>query len=425
MSIAVTATQKFDFQDLVCVEMMLRFHHLADAQFRVEPQGGEDGELLFGAFAPGARAEIQVKGAAGTVTLGTIATCLAHSPPHEASGTLLERLLAEPNRMVVLVMSGRCDDAASVYAVPPDWLGTQHAQGAIKVADASALLAAFAVAELPGKEGGTLKIKRQEHCRAVAAATKPDMLRAALQRLIVLERLTDAELEMRCANWLRGTHRIPSDRIPDVLGRLRAAVKEAKIQGKDAFPLIRSVLKDAAPPPIRPQDYILRDDEASWISDLSRDRVLLLSGPPRVGKTDAARWVAAEFEPHGYEIRESNDVDTAERFLLEPGDALRLAILDDPLGGTHAVLDPMRALSRISVLIPRLAQGRKLIVAQAQDHLLAASRKSKLAEVVTGGHAWRDLGAVSKAFLGRLWRQLTRTILGCRRTASRDSGTGS
>lgn len=406
MSIAVTATQKFDFQDLVCVEMMLRFHHLRDAQFLVEPDGGEDGELLFGTFAPGARAEIQVKGAAGSVTLGTIATCLAHSSPREASDTLLERLLADPGRIVVLVMSGRCDDAASVYAASPDWLGPMHAEGAIKVADASALLAAFATAELPGKEGGALKTKRQQHCRAVAAATKPDVLRAALRRLIILERLGDVELETRCANRLRTAHRIPGDRITDVLGRLRSAVKAAKAQREDAFPLVRAVLKDAVPPPIRPHDYVLRDEETSWVADLSHNRVLLLSGPPRVGKTDAARWVAAEFEPHGYEIRELTDVDTAERFLLEPGDALRLAILDDPLGGTHAVPDPGRALFRIGTLIPRLAQGRKLIVAQAQDRLLAVSRKVELSEVLTGGHAWRDLGTVSKAFLGRLWRQL-------------------
>ena len=49
-------------------------------------------------------------------------------------------------------MSGRWDDAASVYVL--------SAEDAVKQAAASALLAAFATAELPGKEGGTLKARR-------------------------------------------------------------------------------------------------------------------------------------------------------------------------------------------------------------------------------------------------------------------------
>jgi hypothetical protein len=69
MSIAITAPQKFDFQDIVCIEMMLRFAYIPDARFFVEPKDGEDGELHFMMHAPGSRAEIQVKGASGAVTL--------------------------------------------------------------------------------------------------------------------------------------------------------------------------------------------------------------------------------------------------------------------------------------------------------------------------------------------------------------------
>lgn len=63
---------------------------------------------------------------------------------------------------------------------------------------------------------------------------------------------------------------------------------------------------------------------------------MLLSGTPRVGKTFVARWVTAEFMPLGYEVQEFIDVESAERFLLKPGTAPRLALLDNPLEGRRS-----------------------------------------------------------------------------------------
>lgn len=387
---------------------MLRFHHIETAQFFAEPKDGEDGEVLFGSGLHIERAEIQVKGAAGAVTIDSVAGCLAHSPPHKASDTLLERLLGDPTRLVVLVVSGRCDDAASVYSAPFNWNGACHPDRTLKQGDADVLLDSFA--NLQGKEKGPLNAKRETHRRAVAAATDRGLLLIALHRLIILERLDEVELERQCADRLRSAHRIPGDRIPDVLSRLRLAVKTAKDQAIDAFPLVRAVLREAAPRPIRPQDYVCRGDEDDCATVLSRENILLLSGPPRVGKSDAARWVASEFQSYGYEIRETSDVDAADRFLLEPGESLRLVVLDDPLGGVHAAPDATRKLYRIDTLIRRLGPNRKLIIAQGQEQLLAVSRQSALHEVETGGHLWRNLGAVPPEFFGRLWQQISESL---------------
>lgn len=408
MSIAITAPQKFDFQDIVCVEMMLRFHHLEEMNFLVEPKGGEDGEIRFGQGLPTVCAEIQVKGAAGPVTIDVIASCLAHMPPRRATDTLLERLFHDPTRLVILIVSGRCDDAASIYSVPFSWTGACHPDHRIKRSDAVKLLSAFANLQHTGSGSSSLKTKREAHCKAVADAIDPMLLRCGLQRLIVLEQIEEVELESRCADRLRMVHRIPGDRIPDVLNRLRQAVKTAKIQAIDAVPLVQAVLRNAAPPPIRPQNFVTRGDEGDWATILSSKSVLLLSGPPRIGKTDAARWVAAEFESHGYEIRETNDVDIAERFLLEPGEAQRLVVLDDPLGGVHVVPDAARRLSRIEGLIQRSQPKRKIIISQGQEHLLATSRQSELSEVRTGNQAWVDLGIMPPGFLSRLWQQISR-----------------
>ena len=53
----------------------------------------------------------------------------------------------------------------------------------------------------------------------------------------------------------------------------------------------------------------------------------------RSGKSIAARWVAAEFERCGARVESFAAVEEAERFLLNPGTELRVAVLDDPLGG--------------------------------------------------------------------------------------------
>lgn len=406
MSIAITAPQKFAFQDLVCIETMLRFYAHDDVTLLVEPDGGEDAELTFTAAGRRARCEIQVKGASGAITLADVAACLAHAPPRRAAPTLLERVINDPNRLALLVMSGRADDAGAIYRVEGAWQGEPHAASRIKAADATAFLAAFAVADVAGSDGGKLKSKRQAHNSALAASANPAIVREALSRTLILDQVDDDWLETRCAERLRRDYGIPSDRTAAVLLELRAAIGEAKANKTDAFPGLRRILALASPPPIRPSDYVARGNEAELIDALSRDNVLLLSGTPRVGKTYVARWVAAEFMPLGYDVQEFADVEPAERFLLEPGTAPRLALIDDPLGGSQVSAQAPRSLARLTDLIGRIRPQRKLLVAQGLEPLLATSRTASLAQAITARRRWRDIGELESAFLVSLWRAL-------------------
>jgi len=131
----------------------------------------------------------------------------------------------------------------------------------------------------------------------------------------------------------------------------RAAVKAAKSRAEDAIPLARRVLTAAAAP-IRPDHYVQRGIETSLAEILSREGVLLLSGTPRVGKSSAARWVAADFVQHGYDLQEFSEVEDAERFLLgdgrlipEPGCLEHLAANVDRLP-SNPTLDDIRRLAR-------------------------------------------------------------------------------
>ncbi len=410
MTIAITAPQKFAFQDLVCIETMLRFCVHADAKLLIEPEGGEDAELTFAVGGRPVRCEIQVKGAGGAIALADVAACLAHAPPRRTDPTLLERLMADPDRLALLVMSGRADDASSVYLGGSAWQGERHAGSRIKAADATALIAAFAIADIAGSDGGTLKIKRQAHIASFAASADPTTIREALGRIIIIDQVDDDGLEARCAERLRLDHGVPSDRTTPVLLEMRAAVGEAKSNKTDAFALLRRILARASPPPIRPGDYIARGDEAHLVAALSRDDVLLLSGTPRVGKSYAARWIAAEFMPLGYDVQEFADIDLAERFLLEPGTAPRLALLDDPLGGSQVSAQATRSLARLALLIGRTRPQRKLLVAQGLEPLLATCRTPSLDETVTGHRRWRDMGDPEPIFLVSLWRSLALTF---------------
>ncbi|MET3519111.1 hypothetical protein [Mesorhizobium abyssinicae] len=406
MTIAITAPQKFAFQDLVCVEMMLRFWSESSAAFFVEPDGGEDGELVFAAGHTISRCEIQVKGAEAAVSLAALATCLAHTPPRRADSTLLERLIADPERLALLVVSGRADDASSVYLGSPSWLGDRHSKAQISDARTNALIQAFAVAEVPGAEDGKLKGEREAHNAAFARDADVSEVRDALRRVIVLDQIDDAALQTRVAERLRQNHYLPADRADAVIRELTEAVAKAKTNRSDAFPLLRAVVAKAAPPAIRPPAYVLRGDETSLFDEFSRENVILLSGTPRTGKSFAARWLASEFMPLGYDVQEFADVDGAERFLLDPGDALRVALLDDPLGESGASSDSTRSLSRLSKLIGRIRPQRKLLVSQGMAPLLATARTASLGQTHTGGRYWKDLSNPEAEFLVDMWKSL-------------------
>ena len=356
------------------------------------------------------RLEVQVKGASGTVTLEALASYLAHTPARRADHTLLERLIADTSRMAVLVMSGRANDAVSVYVVGREWVGEPHPAKRISASHAKALLDAFAVAEVAGNDTGALKGQRQLHNAALAKSANIAIVREALSRLVIIEQVDEAELESRCAEHLRRAHAIPSDHAPDLLRRLRGVVKMAKSRRCYAFPSFREVLTSASPPPIRPINYVPRGVETDLEDALSLEGVLLLSGTPRVGKSFVARWLAADFMDAGYEVQEFSDAEGAERFLLDPGAALRLAVLDDPLGGSYVSPEAARSLARIERLISRLTIRRKLIVAQGLEPLLATARATSLDDVKTAKHSWRDMGTFSPTFLAAVWNSLASTF---------------
>jgi hypothetical protein len=400
VNIAITSPAKFTFQDLVCADLMFRFLAEPEVEFFPEHTGGEDGLLRLTKAATVTNLEIQVKGSHGDVDLSAIARCLIHYPPRASRSSLLERIYDDPNRFAVLVYSGRCNDAASVYVADPEWAGEAHSETRITASVVEQLRVAYKGADPDGKAGGKLQTARKAQAKSFIDSADLEKLRAALRRVIVVELRREGEVIAACEAAMHG---IALDRRRDVLNRIKDHISEAKAQASDAFPKVRTILAMNRLGEIRPADYVLRGPEAVWIDELSQSRALLMSGRTRVGKSDAARYVASEFVQLGYEVRQVFDVQAAERFLQEPGDAPRLVLLDDPLN-FHAPASGA-TLTLIEKLIRRLRPNQALIVAQGQETLLDVAQRATVLGFSTAGKQWIDLSKFTPEFLEAVWRR--------------------
>ena len=415
MSIEVTGPQKYEFQDLTCVALWLRFSRLKRLKLFIEPLGKEDALFCFSNDGTICRVETQVKGASGAIGLDTVAHCLAHFPPHTDKNSLFERLVADTNTFVLLVMTGRCTDAAAKFSVSRPWLPTVPRSGSILLDDAKALLKEFA--RQYHDADSDLDLKRKKRCAELSRITSPSDLRSSAVRLGIEEQVTEELVRSDCESSLRSEFLVPNDRLEDAINALAATIRNTKYDSRQARRLINaspklfSTVRQFARSSIRPIDYVRRgDEEDSWRASLSQGGALLLSGPPRCGKSYASLYVAAEFQTRGYDIKQGTDVEEASRFLLDNAAGERIYVLDDPLGALQPTSDAFRVFERLRWLIPRLPANRRLIVAQSQDQLFEVLGKTSLHDCAIAKVKWRDLSSVPSGFLADAWQNMANEV---------------
>jgi len=399
MSIARTAPESFELQDLVCVELILRFGFQRIERFLVEPKGGEDGALH--TLAPDLLLyEIQGKASATMATLKDLALWLTHFPERRDTEMLLERLIADSSRRLIVVVAGRASDALDRLTAPAKWTGEPLKARPMKLA--KSLLEAFRASAIDHKSTGELHASRVAHHTKSAEAMTVAQIRDVLGRVIIIDRADKANVMERIACHLRAKG-IPDDVHPEVIGRLRAIVGLKRKGVEDLASAIADQVSRDVPHSVRPLDYVPGAEEAVWTETMRNGNCLLLSGVTRSGKSVAARWVAAEFERHGAQIDTFTRVEEAERFLLSPGAGLRVAVLDDPLGGAHPAPEPERQLQRLEALVGKLNAARRLIVAQGRERLLEVAGVESLTDCAIQGQEWVDTAGRPVAFLADLW----------------------
>ncbi|WP_139832890.1 hypothetical protein [Pseudomonas sp. R45(2017)] len=403
MSIATVGPKKYDFQDLVCVDIFLRYYNFEKAELYIEPEASEDAKVILPFLSGKEVIEVQVKGSQADLTLTELATWLAHFEERKSSNMLIERLCAKQDVSVVFVASARCNDNVSKFCKGAMASWDPHVKKLSREVARDLLSELKNHAELLESSESSLDKERGQHLKKFVKNAKIDKVRNDLARLIILENVLNDGLRDSCENRLRKL-RVPADRFEILINRLTAIIKNAKDNKGDCYPALFAELNKNLPEITRPQNYIFRGNEESWKSELSENNILLLSGSPRVGKTNAGRWVAAEFEELGYQLKLSSNLEEIERFLLDTTPGERLAVLDDPLGGVLLTNDPVRTLSKIQQLSRQLSPSRKLVVSQVQDRLLQVTGAARLENTKLGTFVWHDLGLYDCDFLAEVWR---------------------
>jgi len=403
MSIARTAPESFEFQDLACVAAVLRF---VDAgvgidRFVVEPKGGEDGSLHTTAPDP-VHYEVQVKAGTTPATLKSLALWMTHFPERRDSGMLIERLLADPHRMLVAIATGRASDALEPFVVGDEWSGGPSTT-TVKVDLANQFIAAFVASPIDDNGQGDLHKKRVLHHASMAATLTVDQVRELLTRVAIVDQATKDSVTDRIERHLR-KRGIPDDRLGDMVKRLRASVGTKRKNGEDLASALEVQIAREIPTSISPVDYVPGLEEADWTARLSAANCLLLSGVTRCGKSTTANWIAGQFERHGARVNQFGTMEEVERFLLDSASGLRIAVLDDPLGGAYQAPEPERQLHRLTAFIPRLRTNRRLIVSQGQERLLEVAGVATLQDSRPGGVDWVDMSERPSAFLASLWQ---------------------
>lgn len=415
MSIEITGPERYEFQYCVTLELVLLFW--ANGVRAVVDSGGEDSTLDIVIDGSNFEIELQVKGAeshAKAIDSEVLREYLAHFPSRKAKNSLLERLLDNSEKLVLFVCTQRAMDFASPLVVRHDWQGKVHRVPPLPGAAAELFIEQL-IASKPVKDT-KLEKEREKALFDLGGKTTATKLNTAFQRLFVQDNVTKGSVIARLYERLRALG-IPNDRVKLATLQMLQKVRDSKGLGLDVVPALREILDSEITPSVRPLDYVPRGGEATWTHELSTQRALLLSGPPRCGKTDAANWIASEMQSFGFDVVSTGLVEEAERVLLDNSRREILVVLDDPLGsdfdkGSRAA----QALQRLQSLVRRIQPSRRLIVSQSQEALLSVSDCNSLDEVQTGTLQWHDLGICPPSFLTKVWNaqsqsnQVTETV---------------
>lgn len=405
MSIELTGPKKYKFQDHVCVLLAILAVTDADASMQVEPQDGEDALLTLGKDGTTHHVEIQVKGAEGAIGAESLVDWLAHFPAFRADGSLLERLVTDARRSVLFVASGRCNDATVIHTIPLSARTTSLDPGTVKRETEAGIRAALeGYAKASPSTDKDLAKSRRAHIGKQLPLMPNKALQDALYRVLISEQLDDAEILRRIREALQSLHQVVPDQVENVLGQIESIVSREKRSGNNLLPdVAKAIASGKAKDPLVAASYVQRNEEPVLLDRLSRECAILITGVPRVGKSFCARSIAFTLQKQGYIVRICGDLAEADRFLTEPVTEFRVALVDDPLGGAHAAENADRELQLLERLIPRLTNGRRLIVAQAQDRLLEVTRLRLVDGVVTAGLSWVPMGIGDAGFLATVW----------------------
>lgn len=396
-SIEITGQQNYDFQDMVCIYLILIVlskYSESDNSFFAEQADSEDATMII----DGRTIEVQVKGSTEPLTLKGLADYLSHFPDRSSDNPLFERLLSD-TRLVIFIVSARCRDDVLSYVTNFDQGFIEHSRD-FRKKDVTDLHNEFSNWST-GKD--TLLMIERDATIQKLPKTPEEVTKEALKRILVLEQFTNDKAKNECAQLLRSEFNIPNHKHTKLINQLVNIVKEGKRQGSILNDCKGAILKLQSNT-VRPKNYIENGNEDEFYDILCEKNVLVITGEARVGKTYTAKFLAAEFQVEGYEIEVLNDVDEAELLLRQPYSLVIL--LDDPLGSIIANNNAHQDLTTLRKILNSASAHKKVIISQKEDILLEVSNSSTLDELRFNHHLCHKL-TVDIDFSVLLWNKLS------------------
>lgn len=146
----------------------------------------------------------------------------------------------------------------------------------------------------------------------------------------------------------------------------RISIQEAQ-KDVQSFAFWNKAIPFSTPPKIDPI-YIERSDEGNLLGQLFKDKMLLLCGDTKIGKTYLSLSLAKKLWKQGYDVLQTDTIDTARDF-LSLTDHLRVCILDDPYGSWKGQVKNDRHKT-ISEIIQNKPLTNLLIITSRKDIIL-------------------------------------------------------
>ena len=354
--------------------------------------------------------EIQVKGDKNTLTLDSLAEHLLHFPEKQADNPLIERLINTDTAHIIFQISSRANDAIEPYCALITQIVGPTFSNNTKQSDASALLAALKHRANALASDTKLKAARKNYAITFMKSIKVRALNAAIKRLYVEERLTEALVIDDLVSRLQTLCNTPADRATIALHNFKETIDKHRLSGGNIHADMMYVMDTAKTRSVKPKNAIEPPLATRCYETLTKKRALLLTGNPRVGKTYLARLTAANCETMGYAIVPCNNLELAER---EIGSRLiggTLILLEDPLRYALTQKERVNIYGRLEQLINNLAPNDLLIVTEATPDLLEGQNQKTIKSIVTQGHKWVQVHNDDVGFKEKIWQQATSQI---------------
>ena len=168
---------------------------------------------------------------------------------------------------------------------------------------------------------------------------------------------------------------------------------------KDAGKFVKS--KNSSPKPEIETNYQKRIEEVELIKRLEENKLLLLTGISKCGKSAIAKSMALHFWEKGYIFKLTDDYAEASRFLNTSSEN-RICLLEDPLG--HVISNTnSENLHKIEDLIGNIPSNGKLIVCSRSEVLKNINSSDNIADWRIDGHDWINLTLKDCKSLVQIW----------------------